>query len=827
MKKWIVVVGVFAVLVAAAAAFLVSNLDAYLAENKQWIAATVEKSVGRRVEFEDVGVSLRGGIGVRVDGLRVADDTRFSDEDFVATDSVFVRIKLLPALRGRYEVARVVLESPAITIIRTDDGLNATSLGTGDAGDAEAGSSNLGGAAAAVVIAVIDINDGRLSFIDRTSTPPTTVEIDDVDFSASDVAVNRPVSFDLAAAVLGASEQNVRLSGILGPLDADAPTEAAVEAELEVGPLAAERLMSLPHLGAALPAGSSLGGQLSLDAEVSGTMGDLEIRSLLDATSAAFEYPGTLTKPAGTVARVRLHARRTGEDVEIESAVLELDRAEVAMSGSVRAAQSLEYDLAVTGDEIGLAGWDRMVPALADLELGGSLAVKLDVASPPTADALPRVTGTVTLLDVSVTGESIPSVAGLSTDVTIDGDAIVMQPATVDVAGSSVELSARAGIQPALHASLTLSTDRLLARSLGVAAEGSRNDEELRGVQLDASLSQPADGPREVRGHLRSAYGSVRDVEYSELDARFRMEGTRAVVNPIVVGVFGGKLEGEGTYEMPAQDQSEPDFNFELEAVGVQLAQLAEWGVAGGGHVTTGTLDTKVTLAGTGSTWDAINTTLVGGGKLGLTGGAITNVNIAEQLLHGLTGLPGLSELLSPDLRGRYPRLFSTGETRFDELDSAFSVAQGRFSSDDVTIVSRDFLIFGRGTAGLDRSIDLSATFEASEALTADLIAQVGVAKYLAGRSGRLQLPFKLRGAPGSLAVQPDLSVVRQALERAAVRGLADALLGSDDKQPDEGASDATPSTGSGGSAKKQPAPPPSSPLDDVLQRGLDELFGD
>ena len=128
MRKWIVL-GVILLLIAGAVVLAFANLNSYLNRNKDWLADQIANALGRKVSFSEIGVQLFGGFGARIKDLTIADDPAFSKDDFVKAGDVQVSMALWPALFGRYEVKRVVLVKPEVSIIRTKEGFNYDSIG--------------------------------------------------------------------------------------------------------------------------------------------------------------------------------------------------------------------------------------------------------------------------------------------------------------------------------------------------------------------------------------------------------------------------------------------------------------------------------------------------------------------------------------------------------------------------------------------------------------------------------------------------------------------------------------------------------------------------
>lgn len=106
------------------------SLNRIIAHNRDRILQQARSAIGRPVLADQIVMSLWGGIGVRVDNVRVADDPQFSDSDFVYATAVVAQAKVLPLLRGRLDIGRIDIEQPRIHLIRdTSNRWNYQTLG--------------------------------------------------------------------------------------------------------------------------------------------------------------------------------------------------------------------------------------------------------------------------------------------------------------------------------------------------------------------------------------------------------------------------------------------------------------------------------------------------------------------------------------------------------------------------------------------------------------------------------------------------------------------------------------------------------------------------
>ena len=131
MRKVIIGLAILFVLVIAIVILAISNVNTYLEENRETLAGLASDAAGREVSFEGAEVAFASGLAVRVKGLRVAEDPRFGQVDFLSLDEAYVGVRILPALQQRIEVSGIRLDAPMIRVIRTADGFNFSTLGGG------------------------------------------------------------------------------------------------------------------------------------------------------------------------------------------------------------------------------------------------------------------------------------------------------------------------------------------------------------------------------------------------------------------------------------------------------------------------------------------------------------------------------------------------------------------------------------------------------------------------------------------------------------------------------------------------------------------------
>jgi hypothetical protein len=354
-------------------------------------------------------------------------------------------------------------------------------------------------------------------------------------------------------------------------------------------------------------------------------------------------------------------------------------------------------------------------------------------------------------------------------------------------------------------ADFTLTSDAL---GLGQAG-GEAPAHTLRDLELVGSLSTPASGPR-VSAKARSPGGTLAGADYRDLALEFGLQDQIARIEKLSASVFDGEVTVSGRYDM--RNEKRPRFDVQTKLASLRLEQIAESQSPRAAGRMQGELGGTLALAGAGTAWEQIKQSLTGSGNVLLVDGVLEDVNLAEEALEGATGVPGLSNLLSPSLRSRYPQVFGVGDTVFEKMDGKIDIRDAQVHFRDFRLAARDYAVDGKGRYSLDNALDMSTVMTFSQALSDDLVKSAAPMAYLRSPEGRVAFPVKLAGALPDVQAVPDAAYIAKAASREAAGRLLDRALGTQKKQE-------APADG-------EPAPPSAEDAtSELLKKGIGELL--
>ena len=611
---------------------------------------------------------------------------------------------MIPALLGRYEIARISLEHPLISLVRTTDGINFETLSRERGSESDDASS---AERRAVAVALLDIKDGTVRYLDRTTKPPREIIAEQLEFQASDLSYGDALRFELSAAAFGARIPNVKASGAVGPVEPEDVAATPLDLVAQLDEIDSSALLQV----ISAPAELRLDGPVSAKLEVGGMLSAWTLNFALNAESARVGVGGVADKPRGIPLMVSGHvARRDDVTFVVDSIDVAASASTLTASGTVTTGKaSTAYGISLSGTGLSLADCASLLPSLRDAEPQGHADVALEITKPAAATS-PAIEGRVGLDGVGFRlGESLPPVSQLSGIVSFDGRRATLGPSDLRVGGAPASI--RAGVDN-VFAPVVRFQFSSPGFPLAALAE-TQSADTIEGLDIAGRVFLTGASPR-ITAEMHAAGAIVSGLPMKNLTATVNHEKGSTSVEPISFDSCGGRLRGAATYSATTGSSTTPRLGLEVHAGDLIITQLGAALADSRSAPVSGTMGFDLVADAAGTDWPTIRRSLSGRGGFDLTKGAILGINIPEVTLERLSGVPGLSALLPPRLRSDFPALFGHEDTRFESLTSSFQIENGRLQTRDLALVAPDFTIGAVGGMGLDLSIDLAATLTTS-----------------------------------------------------------------------------------------------------------------
>ena len=643
------------------------------------------------------------------------------------------------------------------------------------------------------------------------------------DFAGRVGAVNLS-NIDLQATVFDANEPNIQVSGSFGPVGTEVANpleESSVDVDVSFGPVALERLQQFGPLAGQLPPDLSIEGPLSVTAHASGTLNNLALTSLLEASSSSIRFGELLTKPSGTSLTLTTHARLTPEAVSLQEGKLNFHTLELTVSGTIGLGNPPAVDITLDSNQVELADLQPLLPLLQAYGLSGNFETHMKIAGQLDADTLPQINGTISLQNGGATIAQLPQpVTDMQTSITFTGQGAKLTNTSARIGQSQFQLDAHLEQFNPLKLQYELNAPLLRMADLQSVDSPGDSEDALQNIHATGRAWMQGDELRH-EGKLTCQQGSVAQIAYTDFQLDSSLANQIAKIDSFKVQAFQGTIQGTGQY---AFGMDQPQFSVTSQVTALNLTQLFRAALPLSDQMVQGIASLDLSLSGRGQTWDDIKPTLQGQGKAEIADGAVLDLNIAEGVLSGLTRISGLSFAISPTVRDKYPAIFTSAHTEFDELESRFSLGDSKINLDSLRIAARDFMMQGTGWLDFDQHVDLKATISLSKTLSADIIKGTKEIKYIANEEDRLELPFTLRGIMPGVTPTPDVAYLGTLLQRAATNALQERLLDKflPTKREDTQQQKAS-GVGQTGEASQEKKP---SLQEQLIQKGLDSLFG-
>jgi uncharacterized protein involved in outer membrane biogenesis len=348
----------------------------------------------------------------------------------------------------------------------------------------------------------------------------------------------------------------------------------------------------------------------------------------------------------------------------------------------------------------------------------------------------------ITLRDVVVASRG--RAIAISADSTLEGSRLAISSLAarsgemVLAASGDVELGARITAKVKATAN-QLDFDDLLALAAAFTTNGSTESAARRAIEITASVTAP-------RAQLAG-------VPLARFEANLLTDGTEVRIEPLEFDLFGGRYDGwlDVTFGEMLQVRAGAG------VANIDVGQLAAHG--GIPDTMTGRMFGSGRFSARGREMSDVLGALRGVGEVTLSDGTIRNLDVVRAVVL-FFGRP------APDTRP------SSGE-RYQSITATFALADQSVRTDDLTLRSPDFDVFGRGTLALPtKALEPRGELVLSEALSA----QGGTDLYrFTAANKRIILPAIITGTLSQPRVRIDAgAAVRRGLRNEVERRLED-----------------------------------------------------
>jgi len=817
MRKWLIASSILLVLIVVAFIALL-NVNALIARNKGYLIEQAEGALGRKISVDQVQATIFSGIGARLTNFAMADDPTYASGDFVRAKDLQIIVKFWPLLSKSVQVKQVILHDPVIQIVRNRDGnFNFSTIGKkakAKKDEREKEERAPREEQSALLISLVDISNGNIRYLDKKNG--TDMQAKQIDLKIEDFDFAKPFSVKLKAAIY-ADKQNFTLKSTIGPIGQRVDVaNIPVDGEIDIDPLNMTQLRAtLPIMKSAMPRELDVSGVYRVkDLKFKGTLNNLALDGQLEGTNGALRYGNAFQKPAGDPLALNLDLRLTGNKITIRNGHLKLHSLDLAAAGDIQTGNNTVLNLSLDSKPASLEGWDRIVPALADYQLSGIMDVKASIRGSIGKGAAPQIQGTLGLKKVSAKPPSFPKpIEDLDTTVKFSGQRADISDMTLSLGKSRIRLAAAIEKFAPLTLSYKMSTPELWPADYSTALTEERKADVIRNLQSAGQFNMSANG-MSYEGKLSSSEGTLYNAPYKALDAALSLADKVANIKSLRVNALSGALQIDGQYSFK---EAVPQFSMASKVQNIDVKELYTLLDAKAERDIRGRMNADMKLAGSGKSWEAIKPTLHGQGNAEVVQGALLNFNIADNVLTGITGVPGLTNAINPSLRAKYPETFTAKDTEFKELKANFDLADSRMNVKNLRMAAADFVVEGNGWADFDRKLDFRATLSFSQRLSADLSQSAREIKYLLNNQGQLEVPFALTGRMPNVKPKPDTRYLGQLVQRGFLRKgseeLQNRFLG--------GGKDSAAQTEEPTDSKKKK----KSSTEDMIRRGLEGFF--
>jgi uncharacterized protein involved in outer membrane biogenesis len=753
-----IVVGIILLIIAATVVVkLVFTKEKLMA----MLVPRIETALKRKVEIQDVSVSIWRGLGVDVNGMKVLNPPGFNQPTLLQFDQLQVRVKFLPLLHKRIEISKLILKDPVINLEKTPAGVsNYADLTESKGGkiilpiafdqmeikngeihyqDSQGGKEiylhHLDQSARlsldekmenASVVGKITVPQIELSLPDyKGKLPPLTLSIE------HDVNLNMPGDWlDVKSIKIGIAKIEMEVKGKIENISTVPVLNLVVESnEIPMSDLIA----SLPQTEASLVSKLKLSGDMKITALFKGaTKGEqpLQARGKIELNNVKVDFSGvpeSFNMPYGEVNFTNQSLNFYTSQAKLGQAPVELKVVVDNFSDpNLTAELKAKLNLAMVSEIVQMPEKTSLA-GNADINVKASGKIKKAVKTMGPEGM--NVSGQLQLSNVEATTPTLGvPVSNLNATFSFQKGNVDIPNLSLSLGKSSLTLQGKVngGIQyflfkqgekPLLEFSMNsplLDLDEILPPS-----------PETKPGEKTASADTILPLPNiDVDGQISIQKTIFRQVELTDLSAKVEVKDGVLHLDNVASKVYSGSVGGKVTCDL--NDIEQIPYNIDVTVNQIEANDFLSRFTGFDNHLY-GKLNMTADFSGKGNELTDLQKTLIAKGKVTFTDGKLVNWDILNKIASFL-------------------KMDSFKEQQIKTLWNVFRIENSRVWFDDFSAVTQDGDYKLTGSVGLDGSLDYKLNAVLSPVLSTKFDALGSFSNYLKNDQGRVVLDIKIKG---------------------------------------------------------------------------------
>lgn len=763
-KRILLLLLLLLIVLIAGAGLVFLNLGKVVNSNKDRILAKAEEILGRKVSVGTIDVTLWTGVGVKLSQFSIADDPAYSNESFVGAENLDIYFKLMPLFRKQLEISHLSLQRPVFRVVQNKDGqynfstllARKTAEKPGEATTQKSDSPSSG-----FSLALLEISDGLIDY--RSEKTKQEIRLSRIDGSIRDFSLDKPFSVKLDAACLG-DQKNLSMNGKIGPLGA-AGQKQSVNGDIQFHALSLPVLAQLPFLQSK---SMQYDGTIDGEAHLEGNLDNLKVNVTLNGDNSALTYNKQYEKPKGVPFQISTESNYTGESINLQKFNVKLAVLDVEGKGTIELGKTPATELSLQSKPVDISWLATLRPELKSYNLTGKTTIQAVIKQ---KGDTPQLDGNLSLENAKAQIPNLVNPIGnLNGKISFNLQTAKTDGVSFQIGESKLNLQSEASSFSPLALKFNAASDKLTLGDLIKTSEAMKNDV-LEKTTFSGTFSSKNGG--ESSGVLASDKGMFYGLNYTNLNSPYNYENKILAFNNLSLKTLNGEIQGKARYDM---QQTPPKFEASTQTMSIDLAELIRTKVSWFPQFVQGKVNLNLDLAGSGNTWDVMKPTLKGNGSVSISDGMLMNVNLADKLLSGLSGMPGIANFITSQYKEEYPRVFASEHTIFQDLKLEAAIQDGKIDFKNLLITASDWVVNGEGSMGFGESMQSDALLRLSKDFTSFLTGKVSVFKYLTDDNGNMSIPFSMTGILPTIKPAPRGDLLTGLLQKALTGQVTDKL---------------------------------------------------